>query len=155
MNKIYLLPLIIVLLFSCTQKKTVTKIQFTRTGQVKCVGYDQDIIKLISTASASTVAEGSKFAERNAMENLLFKGIPNSNQETPFIANELESLGSNKRFYELFLIQRDYEKFIIESSVSNKSNNLHAYLIDQYIEIDLQGMRKHLENRKVIKKFGL
>ena len=155
MNKKYLLPLILVILFSCTQKKTAPRIDYYRTGEVKCVGYDQDIIKLIATARATTIAVGSNYAERNAMENLLFKGIPNSNQETPFIENELESLGRNKRFYELFLIQRDYEKFIIESSVSSNSGNFNSYIVDQYIEIDLQGMRKHLENKKVIRKFGL
>jgi len=150
-----ILSLFFVLLISCAPKKKLQKIDYRRTGEVKCIQYEKDIIKLESTSRASTMGEASSFAERNAIENLLFKGIPKSNAESPLIADEHESLRRNKRFYDVFIMQKEYEKFIMESSISSEAGNPGQYRVTQYIELDLKAMRKHLESNKVIRKFGI
>jgi len=119
------------------------------------VKYEENVIHLVSVSRASSASEAASFAERNAVENLLFKGIPKSNQESPMVANEIESLGNHKFFYEQFLNGRDYEKFIIKSELQAKKGGGPAVEVRQYVEFDLKAMRAHLESKGVIKKFGL
>lgn len=156
MSKYLLLACSVLFLLACNPKvPQASKIYFDRTGEVECVKYEENVIHVVSTSRASTASEAAAFAERNAVENLLFKGIPKSNQEEPIVADELESLRKHKFFYEQFLEGRDYEKFIINSELRAKKGGGPAIQVRQYVEFDLKAMREHLESKGVIQKFGL
>ena len=91
MRIIYLV--IITFLISCAPAK---KLQFTRTGEVECENFTSSVITLRSTARASDLSGAVYFAERNAFENILFKGIPDCNLRTPLIENEGTFMSKHK-----------------------------------------------------------
>lgn len=155
MNNFYLVFIPLFILQSCSSPKQAQKVEFARTGEVKCTQYDRDVIQLMATSRASTMEEASVFAERNAIENLLFKGIPGSNQESPLVSNELESLRQHPAFYDNFIMQREYEKYIMDSYIASKNEQNKVWIVQQQIEVDLEAMRRHLEQNQIIRKFGL
>jgi len=142
---------IITILISCTPAK---KLQFTRTGEVECENYTTSVIKVRSTARASDLSGAVYFAERNAFENLLFKGIPDCNLRTPLIENEGTFMSKHKAEFEQ-LINSNYVKYIVKSSTLNSNTEKGTTAITQLITIDLSALRKDLESKGLIRKFGI
>ena len=143
--------LIITFLISCTPSK---KLQFTRTGEVECEDYTTSVITVRSTARASDLSGAVYYAERNAFENLLFKGIPDCNLRTPLIENEGTFMSRYKSEFEQ-LINSNYVKYIVKSSTLNSNTQKGITAITQLITIDLSALRKDLESRGIIRKFGI
>ena len=91
----------------------VTPFQYQRTGEVNAVNHENSIITISSQSRAETLIKAITFAERNAFENLLFKGVPNTNQESPLIENEFKALDANNAFFDRLLVQHDYKLSLI------------------------------------------
>lgn len=128
---------------------------FERTGEVNAVSHENSIVTLRSQARAETQGKAVYYAERNAMENLLFKGIPNSNQESPILPSENKAWSDHAGVLKSLLIDGDYRRFIMDSYTQASNKVSGAYLIEQVTKIDLKALRKHLEQEGVAKKFGL
>ena len=149
---IQFLALVILFLGSCTPKMNVG---YERTGRVKCIKHDRMTITLSSEGQAESVGKAVNFAERNAIENLLFKGIPASNQEKPLIDNESVAKNKNAAFFDEFIMNRGYQQYITESLIADDYQNGSYHLITQNITVDLTNLRDFLVKEGIIKKFGL
>jgi len=143
---------LVTLLVGCT---TTKPIPYVRTGLVKSVDQDRQTITLTSEARAENAGKASYFAEINAFENLLFKGIPNSNQEKPLVSNESKSVSKHQAFYQDLLDKRGYERYVMSSLLNQKYESGGVHTVVQEIQIDLHSLRKVLEQNNIIKSFGL
>ena len=128
---------------------------YQRSGKVVCQKYEQDVIHLRAEASAETTAKAISFAERNAIENLLFKGIPASNQEKPLVANETEAMRQNPEYFNNLINKEDYQRFVMKSEIIENVAEQKAHFVKQLISIDLNAFRTDLEQNKIVRKFGL
>lgn len=152
MKHTFLLLIIAVLLASCSSTKSIP---YARTGMVKSVNQDRQTITVTSESRAENLGKASYYAEINAFENLLFKGIPNSNQEKPLVRNEGSSVSKHKAYYRQLLDNRGYERFIMSSLPNQKYRDGGVHTVVQQIQIDLHALRKDLEDNKIIGSFGL
>ena len=122
---------------------------------VECVEKGRTTITLSSTSLGKDQGTAHEFAIRNAFENILFKGIPNSNQEKPIIANEITSREDHQAFYNNFFQNAEYRKFILDNYIENSYKSNGGTNVNSIIKIDLGAFKKHLEQSKITKKFGL
>lgn len=138
-------------LLSCSKQV----MSFQRTGEVNAISHENSIIKISSVSRAESKAKAIQFAERNAFENLLFKGIPNTNQESPMIPNEFEALKSHKTILERLLKRDGYLRYIMDSYSLSTGSSGGVHVVEQAIKIDLKSLRNYLESEGITKKFGL
>jgi hypothetical protein len=139
-------------LISCTAPMAIP---YERSGKVTCSKYEENVIHIVSEGRAESTGKASNYAERNAFENLLFKGIPASNQESPIVPNESESLRKNGGYFSDLLNNQRYQRFILKSEIAEDVISSKVHFIKQNMSIDLKALRKDLEQNKVIRKFGL
>ncbi len=137
----------VLMMMSCSK----ALIPYQRTGEVNAVSHENSVIVLSSQGRAESKGKAVYYAERNAFENLFFKGIPNSNQESPMITDE-RSVGGTKAAK---LAEAGYERFVMDSYTANVNGGAGGYLVEQIVKIDLRGLRNHLESEGIAKKFGL
>lgn len=150
MRLLYLFSL--ALIVSCTSVKPLS---YNRTGEVECVEKGRTTISLVSTGHAHTKDLSYDYAMRNAFENLLFKGIPNSNQEKPIVSNEVESLKMREGFYQDLLVKKEYQRFVMDSSIEKSWGKAGLFNSDVYVKIDLQALKTYLEQNDITRKFGI
>jgi hypothetical protein len=141
-----------IMLMSCSRSLSIP---FERTGEVNAVSHENSIVVLRSQGHAENRAKALYHAERNAMENLIFKGIPNTNQESPLVDNETKALGSHKSFFKNFFVDQGYKRYIMESYTSHASVNKGVSYLEQEIKIDLKSLRNALQQEGITRKFGL
>ena len=110
---------------------------------------------VVSTSRADKLHFATAYAEINAIENILFKGIPNSGQESPMIENEMKTVKANKDFFRELLDKGDCRRFIMDSALVHKSKKKGVHTVDVSVRVDIQALRKHLEQNKITRKFGL
>ncbi len=139
------------LVISCN---TTQSIPYSRTGEVLASDSDRNTITLLSTSRAHTLGLANLYAERNALENLLFRGIQGSAFEEPMISNEAELTADQKTTLDRF-IQSEYEKYLIDAHNTSQSESQGVHTVQRSITLDVKSMRKYLEQYSVIKKFGL
>jgi hypothetical protein len=132
-----------------------TIIPYERTGKVNAISHENAIVVLNSQGKAEQPDKAVYHAERNAFENLLFKGIPNTNQESPMIPNEYQALEANGTVLERLLVNQGYKEFVMDSYTSQSSASRGVTFVDQVIKIDLRGLRNFLQEEGITKKFGL
>lgn len=137
---------------SCSPKLAI---DYERTGKVTCSNYSESVIDLQSESRAASMNDAVLYAERNAFENLLFKGIPKSNQEKPMIPNEYEALRKHPQYFKDLIMQEKYQRFITKSETGNHSLSGKVYFLTQNVSVDLAALRKDLEQNKIVRKFGL
>lgn len=148
------LPIYIIILgFLLSCSKTI--IPYQRSGEVNAVAHENSIITVSSQGRAETPSKAVYHAERNAFENLLFKGVPNTNQESPMIPNEIKALDANPALFERLLVNQDYRRFIMDSFTGSSTSSGGITLIDQIVKIDLKALRNYLQSEGITKQFGL
>ena len=145
----FLFPVMFVL--ACSPK---LNLGYERTGMVTCDTYDKMTITLVSESQAESVRKAVDFAERNAIENLLFKGIPKSNQEKPLIANEYLAKNKHGDFLYDLIENKGYKTYVISSYIVNDITKGGVHLVTQEIKFDLTNLRRYLVSNNIIKKFG-
>ena len=150
--KILSILIIVAIFAACTPQLNML---YQRSGMVKCESHDKMTITLVSEAQAETLGKAIGFAERNAIENLLFKGIPNSNQEKPMIENESKAMNENGAFLDNFLVNNGYKNYITSSTIDDVMQGGSVRLVSQRVIVDITNLRKHLEANSIVKKFGL
>ncbi len=140
-------------IFACHTSKQF--IPYQRTGEVVFV--EQPVVGTIvlrSNAYAADISTGIFYAEKNALENLFFKGIPGSPQKTPMIPDEEKAVYSHRAFFKRFFDSGEYRKYILESVTADKKKNSSGVMLAQEITIDLDALRKMLKRENIIRKFG-
>ncbi len=150
--KNYFLLAIILFAFACG---SIKPIPFSRTGAVECVAKDRTTITLQSRSVAHTAELATEYAIRNAFENLLFKGIPNSNQERALIPDESSFLTNHSKLYNRLMKQKEYQLFIIDSISESNTKQKDGYQSQVSLKVDLHALRAFLEKNGAIRKFGI
>ncbi len=130
-------------------------VPFSRTGEVEVLQSDPSTITVVSSAYAETKARAVVYAERNALENILFRGIPGSSQESPMVADEQTAQSNHSQALQRLIQDGLYQQFVIQSYVDQSSPAGKGVAVDQIVKFDLHALRKHLEKEGVIRKFGL
>lgn len=114
-------------------------------------------ITIRSTGYGQNKGTAINAAEQNAIEQLLFRGVPGSQQTMPMVTIDESAAKKQYEHYfnELFDGGR-HKSFILSSiPVSNFVKHDHAkrdITID--VRINLPALRSDLESRGVIRKFG-
>lgn len=139
---------IVILLSGCSTKRIMS---FERNGNVEHVAGDNRTITVTSKSAAENLNKALYFAERNALENLLYRGIPKSNQENPMIANTPNDV----RALNQLVSEGGYAEFLISSYNVNKEQNGGVFYVTQEVKFDLEAIRKFLEKNNLTRKFGL
>lgn len=127
--------------------------QFFRTGEVRCVTNDARLVTLASTYTATNATDAQLYAERNALENLLFKGIAGC-YDQPVMTKEAESMQAHPAFYDWLIMKREYERFITDRKLEIISKKKKQVKIMETITFDVPALRKEMERQGVIKKLG-
>lgn len=148
MNKLMFVFISILFIASCSPKK---QIGFERNAMVEYVSSDKNTITVTSKSQGDSFDKAAYHAEINALQNILFRGINNSNQENPMIADE-NKVNPNHLSQ---LYSRDYKDFMISSYLVNKYSKSGVSFVTQEVKFDLQSLRKYLEKNNMIRKFGL
>ncbi len=152
MKKQLKLLLISVLTFSCIQLYSQENIFY--------LSESNGCISLRVTAYGKKCKDAIENAEIIAIKKILFLGIPNSKiLKQPLIGtNESEIINKNKNnyFYEFFDEER-YKNFISSCVpiTEFKRDITRKKSITVDIVINIQALRKDLENKEIIPKFGL
>ena len=145
---------LLLLLNAC--KSPSQPVPFERTGAVTFTGKEEmGTIMLYAEGIGSNLEEAIGHAERNALENLLFKGIPGSNQRQPLVPSEQEALSKNPAYFENLIRNRGYQRFVMESSIRENRSGKESNWVKQFIKFDLANLRKDLEQHNIIRKFGI
>ena len=151
MNKIISLAVFGLILVSCSPKV----IPYQRTGEVNAVSHENSIVTVSSVGRAGSKNTAIHYAERNAFENILFKGVPNTNQESPLIPDENTALRNNEKLISSLLTKEGYLRYIMDSYTITSNNSGGVHVVDQSVKIDIKALRKYLESQGILKKFGL
>ena len=114
----------------------------------------QKSILVTAEGVGTNAVEAIRDAEITVIRNLLYVGIPNSQQYRPWVAEGKAIEDSKSTFFTPFFQQNQYKDFIISSKcVENGGKGSRVFLVD--IEINTFSLRAHLERNNIIRKFGL
>ncbi|MBX2951605.1 MAG: hypothetical protein KF870_03805 [Leadbetterella sp.] len=145
------------ILLSCTSgKKPVeqkTVYEYQRSGMVNLSRQQNGLLSVNSIQTAEDVNKAVSFAEINALENILFRGIPGSLQADPIISNEKEAM--TKQALTKLIFNEGYRIFMTDSRLIERQDSKNAVTVTQEVTFDIPALRKHLEQNGVIRKFGL
>lgn len=146
-------------LFSCTtgQKVTEQKVNFEyqRSGMVNFSRQQNGLLSVSSVQTAENVNKAVSFAEINALENILFRGIPGSLQADPVISNEKEAQVKSRQILDKLIFKEGYRTFMTDSQLIERQEDKNAVTVTQQVTFDIPALRKYLEQNQVIRKFGL
>jgi hypothetical protein len=96
-------------------------------------------------------------AELNAIDVVLFRGLPESEQKTALVgSNEAEERSKNEKYFSEFYDNKRYKTFVMSSiSVSNLVRiTRREKNITVDVKINITALRKDLEQFNIIRKFG-
>jgi hypothetical protein len=120
---------------------------------VTCIANDSRLVTVQSLYTAGTNQQAQVFAERNATENLLFKGVAGC-YEKPIVEDEAKFRSEHGAFYQWLVVDREYERYITEKA-GDFTNTGDAVRASMRLTFDVPALRKEMEQRGVIKKFGI
>jgi len=146
-----MLPFLLFGHFSNAQKKTVS-------AEVNFLSESTGIITVRSIGYGKNKVEAIDNAEINAMDVLLFRGIPESTQKDPLISTNSDDVKSkNKDYFDNFYTGKQFKTFInsaiptTEDLIKNKGGK-KSIAVD--IKINIKALKLDLEQKKIIRKFG-
>lgn len=121
----------------------------------RCRVNNTDKIVLRTTGYGNTERNAELDACRYAIEQILFRGIPDSDLHTPLIStNEQEVRTSNSNYFKELFDKGRYASFISFAPIveSGVKRGTHWVVCD--VTVNLRALRSDLENNKIIRKFG-
>lgn len=120
-----------------------------------CREANADKMVLRTTGYGSTERNAELDACRYAIEQILFRGIPDSEQHNPLIStNEQEVQTRNSGYFKELFDKGRYASFISSAPIieSGVKRGTHWVVCD--VTVNLRALRSDLENNKIIRKFG-
>lgn len=123
---------------------------------VTCIHDDANSITLRCNGYGKSESDAIANAGKNAVEQLLYRGVPNSNQRNPLIGIDESAAKSKHNAYlnDLFGKER-YLSFLTQSTLVNSGKDRGTYWSVADITINLRALRLDLEQAGIIRKFGL
>lgn len=147
-NLIHYLVLSLILL-SCKSTK-----EYHQVPNIGIISENKGEVILKAVTENNT--KGIEEAQKSAIKTILFKGIANSSSlNVPLVANESQSLAEYKDYYDNLLNKGFYKTFILssqESGVSKNPNGKNKLVL--VMKINVNALRRDLEQHSVIRKFG-
>lgn len=146
---------LVALLFtiSSCSKKTIAP-----TAETTYLTYKEGVLNLRSTGYCMLSEQRDiciEAAQQAAFNNLFYRGIPGSQQNTPLIGIDEKEKTANEKFMKDFFSSGRYKTFIVSSTpVSELIKQRKQKTITVDVGINLASLRKELEHNKVILKFG-
>ena len=154
-NSFWGLALLIALLNSCSTPSYLSEVTSDQ-NQMRVEDQTEDILFLEVTAYGNSLKEAEANVYREAFEAILFKGIPRSPYSSPLIANESESRSKHPEFYDDFFGDVSCKEFVTETTYNTEAKKLKgAWKKEAHFQVNMKRLRKHLESKGIIKKFGL
>ena len=131
--------------------------QLVPTSQVNFISGQEGTIVMRSIGTGTNKQKAQAEAEKNAINVLLFRGLPGSEQKVALIGtNESEEIEKQKRYFENFYSQKRYSTFIMSSipvsEFAKQNGSLRSLTLD--IKVNLVALRTDLEQNNIIRKFG-
>lgn len=145
---IFLIALSAMCLWGCRSPKAIYNVIGVHSDAnsitVRCNGYGK--------TNADALVDAGKYA----VEQLLFRGIPNSNQSNPLIGTDEATAMSLHEAYltELFGRER-YLSFLTLTTPVDGGKECGNFWTVADITINLRALRMDMEQAGVIRKFGL
>lgn len=113
-------------------------------------------ITLKGNGYGNSILQAKENAERNIFETLLFKGVPGTQNIRPMIPNEQEAKIRNPEFFETFFSKREYGPFITSMKQTGSTKiRRGSWENVQELTINLRSLKTHLEQNRIIRKFGI
>ncbi len=129
------------------------------TAETSFLSYSDNVVytKVNSyTRSNKNIKEAQEKTEEVAFETLLKSGIPNSPYNTPLISSNEIGLEKRDSFIQKFLQKKEYKTFVVRSTfVSSDKIETGRFKNLYEIGINVRALRTYLENKGVIRSFGL
>lgn len=150
-TKISILVLLLSLaITSSCSKKTIP------TAEVNFLSGNDGTVTVRAIGTGVNQQEAIGDAEKNAINVLLFRGLPESEQKTALIGtNESVEVEKHKPYFEKFYAQKRYKTFIMATiPVSDFAKKGGSKSLTVDIKINLIALRKDLEQNNIIRKFG-
>ena len=95
-------------------------------------------------------------AEKAAMETVVFQGIAGTQFSMPLVADESGSRKDHAEFYTDFFDQQGFRAFVNKTQkVSGLVKFKGGKKLETRMLVDMNGLRRHLEDKGLIKKFGM
>jgi hypothetical protein len=96
-------------------------------------------------------------AEKAIFETLLFQGIAGTQHATPMVPNGPASKSQHATFYTTFFDELGYRPFVTNTVALSGLLKLKkgGKKLDTRILIDINALRRHLEENGIVAKFGM
>ncbi|NAS14323.1 hypothetical protein [Poritiphilus flavus] len=144
---------IFILLLSCKSAGSHTDLSSARVKYLTSQG--RNSLTVQSTDLGNNQDQAIFNAKKLAFQNLFFRGISGSPFNDPLIGiNERQGYKANETYFKEFYSGR-MESFILSSSENLEKVKGGQKLAKVTLQINLRALRKDLEDKSVIKKFGL
>lgn len=121
------------------------------------VSQQSGAITVRSTGYGKTAAKAMNSAEQQAVELLLFRGLPGSQQAAPLVGiDEAAAKARHKQYFEELLVNGRYKTFVLSSipvsGFARYGRSRRNMTLD--VRINLTALRSDLEAHGIIRKFG-
>jgi hypothetical protein len=122
------------------------------TAQVNYLFEHDNAISMRCVGSGQTKDAAKADAEKNAINVLLFRGLPESSQKVPLIGyNEADITKQHSSYFQQMYDNKRYRTFVMSSQpISNYSKGQ----LTVEFKINLRALRSDLEGQGLIRKFG-
>ena len=117
--------------------------------------HEHGTIGLNSTGYGKNRVHAIEDAQKNALNILIFKGVPGSEMNLPLVQNESETRSKYSEYFKTFFDRQYYKMYVVSSTESSalvKSGRLKKISVD--VKINYVSLRKELEQNNIIRKFG-
>ncbi len=131
--------------------------QTVPTASVNFVSGSNGTITMRAIGFGINTEEAINDAEKNAMNVLLFRGLPESEQKVALVGtNETEEIAKHQDYFTKFFEDMRYKTFVMSSINTTelivKKDSKKSIAVD--IKINYLALRKDLEQNNIIRKFG-
>jgi hypothetical protein len=140
----------LLLLNACNSAKTIS-------GEVNFIAAPEPGTVMVSAGGyGPTKPLAIQNAEANAFNTLIFKGIPGSQQQLPMVSDELNSRKKQAAYFDA-LLSGGYKPFLMlsESQSDYAAGRKGRKNISQRVKINVDALRRDMEQHGVTRKFGL
>jgi len=126
-------------------------------AEVTYKSYTNQIMSVESIGYGAKTPEALENAKKNAIDVILFRGVPNSSLNRPLVGTDKQTaLQKNKKYFKELYKNRRYSSFITQAvsitpfkKLENGSKGLKAT-----VKVNIQALRVDMENNGIIRKFG-
>ena len=155
MKQVYLLLSSLILITACARTAVVQR------ADVQYIDTKEGVLTVTAKGYGIRKLELQENAERNALETLLFRGIPSSEQNLPLVSEEQQATyRSQPGYLRAFFDEKKYRQFITRSdaqgavqatrTTDQRKTKSQTWLVG----INLPALRRDMEANRVIRKFG-